>query len=183
MEDYSEFRAHKINLYGNKHFKVTNSYGTKQAWRWLKKNKWLDLGQSITEREFGLIIKAMNKLLVDRLLEGHDIVLPCKMGKIELRKFKAKVEYKDGKVTTNLPVNWKRTLQLWYEDPEAHANKLVVRQETKKIFRIIYNKHSANYNNKSFYQFTANRGTKKALSEKILDNKIDAFLIGEHELY
>ena len=183
MIEYNKFRANVIKLRSNKHFKITNSYGTKEAWRWFKKNKWLDLGQSVTEREFGAIIKAMNKLFVNRLLEGHDIILPCRMGKIELRKYKARIFYKDGKIVTNLPVDWKRTLQLWGEDTEAYNNKIIVRHEAKEVFRIIYNRQSANYNNKSFYQFNASRSVKKVLSEKIKHNEIDAFLMGEYELH
>lgn len=183
MEDYSEFRAKTIKLHGDKHFKVTNSYGTKQAWRWLKKNKWLDLGQLVTEREFGLIVKSVNKFLVEQLLSGHDIIFPCRMGKVELRKYRTRIKYKDDKIVTNLPIDWKRTLQLWHDDAEAHSNKTIIRQEAKEIFRIIYNKQSANYNNKSFYQFNVTRDVRKALSEKIKDSKIDAFLMGEYELY
>lgn len=183
MIEYNKFRANIIKLREKKHFKVTHSNGTKQAWRWLKKNKWLNLGQPITEREFGLIVKSINKFLAEQLLSGHDIILPCRMGRIEIRKYKARIKCENGKIITNLPINWKRTLQLWHDDDEAYNNKIIVRQEAKEIFRIIYNRQSANYNNKSFYQFSATRDVRKTLSKKIKDNKIDAFLMGEYELH
>ena len=105
------------------------------------------------------------------------------MGKIELRKYKARIKYEDGKVVTNLPIDWKRTLQLWNEDDESRSNKTLIRRETKEVFRIIYNRQSANYNNKTFYQFSASRAVRQALSEKIKNNEIDAFLMGEYELH
>lgn len=183
MIEYNKFRANVIKLRSAKHFKVTNSNGTKEAWRWIKKNKWLNIGQPLTEREFGAIVKAINRLYVKRLLEGHDIMLPCRMGKIELRKYKARIKYEDGKVVTNLPIDWKRTLQLWNEDDESRSNKTLIRRETKEVFRIIYNRQSANYNNKTFYQFSASRAVRQALSEKIKNNEIDTFLMGEYELH
>lgn len=178
--EYDEFRAKTLKLHGDRHFKITNSYGTKQAWRWIKKNKWLDIGMPLTERTFGAIVKAVNSLLACRLLEGHDVVLPHRMGILELRKYASKIEFKNGKLVTNLPIDWKKTLQLWHSDSEAYENKTVVRSEAKEIFRIRYNKKFASYKNKSFYQFSANRNVRKALSEKIKDNEIDAFLYEIH---
>ena len=183
MPDYNEFRAKTIGLFGKKHFKISNSYGTKQAWRWLRKNKWLDIGQPITEHDFGAIIKAVNLALKDRLFKGHDIHLPERMGKIEIRKYSTKIRIKDGKMRTNLPVNWSRTLKLWYSDEEAKKSKFLVRQEPKQLFTIYYNKSIANYNNQAFYQFTPNRTFKKELSDKVNNDEIDAFLISKYELY
>lgn len=174
--NYNHFRKKVIKARTKKKFKVRNSYGTKQGWRWLKKNKWLDLDRPVTEKEFGAIIRAVNEELVNNLFEGHDITLPHRMGRIELRKYYPKIEYKDGKLVTNLPVNWQQTLKYWHEDAEAHRNKILIRQEVKEVFRIIYVKKSANYNNKSFYQFIPHRDVKIELSKRIKENKIDAFL-------
>lgn len=175
--NYNSFRKKVIKAKTKKKFKVRNSYGTKQAWRWLKKNNWLDLNTTVTEKEYGAIIREVNKELVNSLFEGHDITLPCRMGRIELRKYVPRIEYKDDKLVTNLPVNWQQTLKYWHEDSEAHKNKILIRQEVKEVFRIIYVKKSANYNNKSFYQFIPHREVKVELSKRIKENKIDAFLL------
>lgn len=173
--NYNKFRARILKVHNKKKFKVRSSYGTKQGWRWLKKHKWLN-GEPVTEKQFGIIIRCVNEYLVEQLLQGHDINLPCRMGKIELRKTKARIEFVDGKLDTNLPVDWKRTLELWHEDAKAYQDKTLIRKEYDEIFRIIYNKSSANYNNKTFYQFTPHRDVKKKLSERIKQNKVDAFL-------
>lgn len=174
--NYNSFRKKVIKAKTKKKFKVRNSYGTKQVWRWLKKNKWLGLENPITEKDFGLVIREVNKLLVEQLLSGHDIILPHRMGRIELRKYKTKIEYKDGKLITNLPVDWKRTLKYWHNDESSYKEKKLIRQEVKEVFRIVYSKKSANYNNKSFYQFIPNRDLKIELSKRIKEHKIDAFL-------
>ena len=181
--DYQEFRLRVTRGNGTRTHKATNSYGTKQAWRWLRKNKWLDLGQPITERQFGLIIKAIHKALKDQLLSCQDIDFPNRMGKIELRKFATKVEFKDGKLVTNLPVDFDKTIRLWYEDEEAHKNKTVVRFEAREGFKIRYDKSMANYNNKIFYEFLPNKELKRELSIKIKNGEIDAFLLAKHDIH
>lgn len=174
----TEFRKRLLKVEEKKgHFEVTNSYGTKEAWRWLKKNKWLDLDEPVTERQFGAIIKAINLTLRDQLLEGKDINLPHRMGRIEIRKFKAKMAIENGKLVTNLPPDWKRTIDLWEEDKEAREAKILVRYEGIERFTIHYDKNLANYNNKSYYRFIPVRPLKKELKERIVNGSIDAFLL------
>lgn len=177
---YHNFRLKVIKAKTRKKARIRNSYGTKQGWRWFKKNKWLG-GEPVTEKQFGIIIRRVNEYLVQQLLEGHDVVFPHKMGKLELRKTPARIEFNNEELSTNLPIDWERTLKLWYEDAESYDNRTLIRKEYREIFRIVYNKTKANYNNKTFYKFTPHRNVKKALSEKIKNNEIDAFL--RYEIY
>lgn len=177
--DYAEFRKNIVKAKGQHNFKVRDSNGTKEAWRWIKKNKWLNIGQPVTEREFGLIIKTINLYLQDQLLQGKDSVLPHRMGRIEIRKFKTTIAYRDGKLITNLPVDWEKTMKLWYEDKEAYKNRQLVRHEMKDRFTIYYNKHLALFKNKVFYQFSPTRAFKKRLAQSILNKGIDAPLLGK----
>lgn len=178
--DLGEFRKRTLKVEGNKHiFKVTDSYGTKSAWRWIKKNKWLDIGQPITELQLGKIIKAINNTLQDQLLEGRDITFPNKMGRLEIRKYDATLKVVDNKVVTSLPVDWKRTLELWWEDEDSHKKKTLVRFEGRERFAIYYNREFANYNNKSFYKFIPARTLKKRLRNKIVNEGFDALLLGK----
>ena len=175
MEDYKEFRAKTLKLNTKKSFKVTNSYGTKEAWRWIKKNKWLNIGTPITEREFGQIIKAYHKVFIDRLLNGLEVTFPLRMGILEVRKYNTSISFKNGKLKTNLPINWGETLKYWNEDKEAFTNKALIRQENKNVFRVYYKKNKALYNNKSYYNFTVARSLKHLLRDKIKDNRMEAF--------
>ena len=176
-DDFQKFRASIVKLNSNKDFKITHSYGTKQGWRWLKKNKWLNVGQPITENQFGQIIKGVNKILLDKFLKGSDIKFPHRMGRLELRKYTPHIEVKDGRVITNLPINWKRTLQLWHTDKEAKDNKYLVRLETNEIFKILYNKHNAIFKYKQFFNFTPARGVKNIIRNKANNNELDAFML------
>ena len=181
-----EFRKEVLKA-NNKHkYKVTNSNGTKAAWRWIKKNKWLNIGQPITELEFGTIIKAINKTLQDQLVAGKDVLFPNRMGRLEIRKFTPKKEFKDGKVVTTLPVDWKKTIELWWEDEESYKAKTLVRQDVNEVFTFYYNKNAkyAHYTNKSFYQFIPTRYLKKRIKQKVLNKSFDALLLNKNnELY
>ena len=176
--DYNDFRKTVLKTEEKHHFTATNSNGTREAWRWIKKNKWLGM-QPISERDFGKIIKAINQSLQDQLLQGRDVILPHKMGKLEIRKYKTSVQYKEGKLVTNLPVNWGATLKLWYEDKEAHDNKTLIRFEIKEKFTIYYNKTTVAFNNKSFYQFIPTRTFKQNLKQRIEKGDFDAPLLGK----
>ena len=159
-----------------RNFKVTGSYTTKTIWRWLKKNKFLDIGTELSEHDFSLIIKTVNKELVNSILSHHDAVLPINMGRIEIRKYEPTIEFTDSGIKTNLPINWKRTLELWESNSQAKEKKTLVRHETSMLYRILYSRKKAIYKNKSIYKFIPHVRFKKELSKKILNNEIDAFL-------
>lgn len=171
------FRKQILRVNESRKHKISNSVGIYSAYKWIRKNKWLDIGQPISEHNFYTIIRHINNYLAECLSNGEDIVLPHKLGRLEIRKFNASIELKDGVVKTNLPVDWNRTLKLWFEDEEAYKEKTLVKREEKEIFKVFYNKSRADYNNKSFYSFEVNRDLKRRLKHNIKNGRIDAFNI------
>ncbi len=169
------FRREVLKLDGPRLHKVRNSNGVYDAYKWIRKNKWLDIGRPVTEHEFYTIIRRVNNLLAEALLNGEDVILPHRLGTIELRKYDTRVSIVDGKIVTNLPIDWDRTLKLWSEDEEAYKERILIKMEEKEIFKVFYNKRTANYENKSFMQFEVNRDLKRRLKQKIKDKTIDAF--------
>jgi hypothetical protein len=59
---------------------------------------------------------------------------------LELRKYDASIKIVDGKVKTNLPIDWDKTLKLWYEDEEAYKQRTLIKMEEKEIYKVHYNK-------------------------------------------
>lgn len=173
----TEFRRKVLKVNEARQHKISNSYGVYDAYKYLRKNKWLDVGQPVTEHQFYSIIRGVNNLLADSLLQGHDIELPNRMGTIEVRKYNVRISIDNGKVKTNLPIDWDRTLKLWSEDEEAYKERTLVKMEEKEIFKVYYNRFKANYNNKSLYEFTVNRDLKRRLKQKIKNENFDAFKI------
>ena len=176
---YEEFRSKILHLKNTRKSKVNNSLGVYDAYKWIRKNRWLNIGRCLTEHEFYSIIRKVNNYLADSFLQGNDIKLPHRMGRIELRKYDVRVSFDGEKVKTNLPIDWDKTLKLWYEDEEAYKEKTLVKVEEKEIFKVYYNKQLAKYNNQVFYEFKVNRELKKALKKNIKDGKIDAFLLNK----
>lgn len=174
---WKEFRTSVCHLNEHRTHKASGSLGVYDAYKFLRKRKWLNIGRPLTEHEFYSIIRKVNNYLADSFLHGNDIKLPHRMGRIELRKYDARVSFDGEKVKTNLPIDWDRTLKLWYEDEEAYENKTLVKVEEKEIFKVYYNRQLADYNNQSFYEFNVNRELKKRLKQRIKEGKLDAFKI------
>lgn len=171
---YEEFKK-SIQHTDSRVHKVTNSIGVYDAYKWIRTNKWLNIGRPLTEHEFYSIIRRVNNYLADSFLRGQDIKFPHKMGQLELRKYDARFNIVNGRIKTNLPIDWDRTLKLWYEDEKAYKERTLVKMEEKEIFRVYYNKQLADYNNQVFYEFNVNRELKKRLKQRIKNGLLDAF--------
>lgn len=176
MEEQEFSRSIRRVNESRKH-KVTNSLGVYDAYKWYRKNKPKEKKYVLSESQYFTIIRRINEALREELLLDGDLLLPCKMGRLEIRKYPAIIT-NDGKtIKTNLPIDWHATLKLWYEDEECFKDKTLVRINIPELFRIYYNKAKANYNNKSFYQFSTNRELKKLLKDTIKNNAgFDAFV-------
>ena len=172
-----EFRRKVLKVDHSRNHKVKNSIGVYDIYKHIRKNKWYDIGQPITEHQFYTIIRQVNNVLADNLLKGNDIVFPNKMGRLEVRKFEPIIRFDDNKLTVRLPIDWDRTLKLWLEDEEAYKERTLVKMEEKEIFKVCYNKTRADFQNKGFYQLQINRDLKIALKKKIKLGNFDAFLL------
>lgn len=60
--------------------KVTNSIGVYSAYKFIRKNKWLNIGRPLTEHEFYSIIRTVNNYLASSFIEGYTIKFPHRMG-------------------------------------------------------------------------------------------------------
>ena len=170
INSYKDFKSAIQGLQNTRTHKVTNSLGSYDAYKYIRKNKWFNIGRSLTEHEFYQIIHRINNYLAEELINGNDVIFPNRMGKLELRKRNAlPIIDKNGNLKVTYAIDWDNTLKLWYEDEEAFNNKTLVRLPERNIFRIKYN------NNKSFMEFQVNRNIKMRLKQKIKNNEIDAF--------
>jgi hypothetical protein len=67
-------------------YKITNSIGVYDLYKKVRKNHWYDIGRPLKEHEFYTIIRSINKLLAENIVNGQIVVSPEQMGKLELRK-------------------------------------------------------------------------------------------------
>lgn len=184
METLEEFKKRIRKVNQSRKYKVRNSWGVYDGYKYYRKNKPASKEYRLTESQYFSIIRKINLHLVDELLLGHDVRLPKSMGTVEIRKYDRRVRVgKDGKIHTNLSIDWDGTLKLWYEDEEAFKNKTLVRIEENEIFKIYYNRESATYNNKSYYEFLFNKDLKIRLKQRIKEGLIDAPYLGKKLKY
>lgn len=171
-----DFRKKVLKVNKPRVHRIKNSLGVYDGYKWLRKSKWLDVGP-ISEHDYYAIIRAVNKALMLNFLITGSINLPERMGEITLRKYPAKITLNNGKIQTNLPIDWDATLHLWFEDKDSYDNRTLIRAEEREIFKVLYDKSKALYNNKSFYNFELNRDIKIALKKKLKNGLLDAFML------
>ena len=159
---------------GRRKFKVSGSWGIYDAYKLIRKHHWFDIGRPLTEKEFYDIVRQVNNKFADEIAKGTTITFPSKMGKLELRKEKRGVYFNEGKMKVTYPVDWQATLKLWFEDEEAREQKLLIRRNSKNVYKVYFNKYDATFNNKVFYDFTLNRFIKKKLKHNINNGLIDS---------
>ena len=178
---YGEFKKEVQKVNKTRVHKVTGSLGVYHGYKYIRKHKWFDIGRPLKEGEFYRIIREVNKYLAEELCEGKEINLPHRLGTLEIRKRPTRVAIVNNKLVTSLPIDWDKTLKLWYEDKEAFNDKTLVRIEQEEAFKVYYNKTQANYNNKSFYEFKPNRELKRKLSKRAREGNLDAYLICKYD--
>lgn len=153
--------------------KIRNCVGIYDFYKMIRKKGWGSIGHPVTEHDFYSVIRTMGKIMAREAAKGNTVVFPFRMGKIETRKFETGVSFANGKLKINYPISWNKTLKLWYQDEEAKKNKTLVRNECKYILYLKYNKYSANYENRTYYQFVPNWDMKQGFVENINKDKID----------
>ena len=177
MVEHSKYRANLLKIAKSRKTKINNSCGTYDAYKYYRKNKPKEAKYILTYKEYSGIVKAKNMLLSEELLKGNNLIFPQRLGNLELRKYKTSISFKNGKLKTNLPIDWKRTIELWATDEEAKVNKVLIRYEVDYVYKVFYTKSKANYNNKIFYSFSVNRRLKQRIKNKIKEGVLDAFSI------
>lgn len=158
---------------------IKSDYGSNDYYLFFKKN---NQKSEVTRKDYGAIIKEFNTHLRDGLSnKGIDIVMPSRLGRVELRKVKTSVSVDaDGNIVNNLPTNWKATRELWKSNEDAKEKNVKIRFTNEHTdgytFKISYLKSGANYKNKTMYKLRFNRILKRNLSKSIFQGKIDAFI-------
>ena len=171
------FNSSILKLNEHRNFKITNSLGVYDAYRWIRRNKYFGVSP-FKDSLFYKVIREVNNALIEDFLSIGIITFPSKMGKLELRRYDIKLQVDENKIKTNLPIDWKGTLKLWSEDRESYNNKTLLRHTNLKcLYKIFYIKNKACYNNKTFYAFKINRKFKNQVVNNLINGKLDAFEI------
>lgn len=179
METLFDFKRRIRKITGHRVHKIRNSYGVYDGYKFYRKYRPRQKEYVLTESQYFSIIRQVNQMLAEEISKGNVIRLPERMGEIELRKYNSFIRLDDqGKIKTNLPIDWESTMELWYNDKQSYNDKTLVRIEEPEIFKIVYNKELANYNNKIFYEFTFTKELRMKTKQEIKAGNTDAPYIG-----
>lgn len=169
---YKNYRVAKLKADKKRKtkYKINNSYGTQHIYRYCITNKLIP--HKLPYKTFSHIIKTIHESFIEDVLNNRQVIFPNSMGGLVMYKKLQKKAY------DKLPVDWDRTLRLWYEDEEAEQQKILVRYENKYLYKIqyLYDKAS-DHKNSSYYWFNVSRTFKKKLIDRINDNLINALIL------
>lgn len=159
-QSFKQF-TNRILKRGSHKYKIAHCYGVRDAWLWVRTNKWQLLkGSNPSHSTYGAVVNEVNKRIIEKLFEGNDIDLPHQMGSLQIVAYKTKAVFKDGKLKDNYSVNWTKTLRYWFEDKGALQERMKIKKESDYGYILQYCKNKAKYKNQSYYKFRCNRSLK-----------------------
>lgn len=159
---------------------ITNSYGTKDAFKDCRNDNSYSGTSNILL--FRKIVRQVNQEICNQIIKGNTIMLPNRCGSLYLQKQIQQPYMKKGKVIIPLGVDWQKTLELWHKDPQAEKDKILIRYQSRKAFKVIYDIKKAYYANKSYVKFHTNRSFKIAIKNSV-NNGLDAYLKNGTAIY
>jgi hypothetical protein len=130
------------------------------------------IGGKVGRKTYAYIVKHFHKRIGDILAsEEYNFKLPHRLGVVCVKKSRNFIAFTNGKLFTNLPVNWKDTNALWRNDSEAKEKKILIRYENyhtnRHSYKFCYIKSKAIYKNKVVYKVQINRAIKRQLANII----------------
>lgn len=167
------------NTRGKQAEKFPTSVGTREFYKHYR-NKYVEKKGDAYDISRGIylnICKEFNQAYMDKaLFNAEDIKLPCRLGYLGVRKYKKKFVFdEDGNIIKGMPVDWKRTKDLWYRDPEARRQRKVVYHDNWRsddyLAMFKWFKRTAIFPNASMYRFIVTRTNKRTLSAIMKNNK------------
>jgi len=114
------------------------------------------------------------KFLIRKLFHKGEVLIPERLGILQIIGKKVNVRLEDGEIKGLAP-NWKKTLELWEENPEAAKNKKLVyhfNEDTNGIrYKFSWSKARVLVSNKTLYNLKLTRTNKRILSALIKQGK------------
>ena len=123
------------------------------------------------ESVYFAIVRKVNKLLVEELCKTGHITFPHRMGGIRAFKRTPKTYIYNNRAVTTKSIDWDKTLELWYNDPEAYKNRNLIYRDIDSVV-VKYDKNQAIYKNKYYYDFNLCKDAKMKLRDSFNTNKL-----------
>lgn len=121
------------------------------------------------------IVYGFMKFILQKALEGYEVVLPVRMGKLFIMGKKIRVELDENGNILKAAPNWAETRKLWARCPECkERNERIfhLNEHTNGIrYKIKWCKTEVLIKNKDIYSFQFANPNKPLITEQIRDGK------------
>jgi len=116
-----------------------------------------------------------NKFLVNKVIEGEQITLPSRMGRLYILGKKQNLRFdKEGNVKGLAP-DWVKTKKLWDSNPKAKEKKQLLyhtNEHSSNIrYKFLWSKERVLVTNKSLYALRMTRENKRKIHKEIMKGK------------
>ena len=176
-QTFEDYLKEVQNVHGSRKHKISGSQNTIDGRRYYRKIRPKEKEFVLSDKEYLSIIREMNNLVVDYLIENKSIRLPAGFGKLEVVKYETKSWIdEDGRFMSTKKIDMNSTLKLWYEDEESRLNKTLVRYDDEFIFRLNYPQRGRMYKYNGYYSMRFNRNLQQKLKLAIQAGNYDTYL-------
>jgi hypothetical protein len=111
------------------------------------------------------------QFIMDQVTEGHEVVLPAKMGSLEIVGRRGTIKINPETGLRSLPPNWPATKALWAINSQAKVERKIVYHLNEESSGLIYKVHWSKRNilveNKRLYSLRIARTPKRVISQAI----------------
>lgn len=122
-----------------------------------------------------LITGDYNKFLIDKVLDGHEITLPSRMGTLSIMGKRQEIKVDEEGNIKGLAPDWVKTKQLWESNPEAKERKQLLYHTNAHTdntrYKYFWSKSRVLVENKTLYALRMTRNNKRAVHSKIVQGK------------
>lgn len=137
--------------------------------------EYMQVDGAVDIKTYLLITGEYNKFLVDKVLEGHEVTLPARLGVLRIQGKQQEVRFDEEGKIQGLAPDWVKTKELWDKNPEAKKRKQRVfhtNAETDNTrYKYFWSKVRVLIENKSLYSLRMTRGNKRAVHNMIKAGK------------
>lgn len=145
-----------------------NNSSIKEAYDFYKKNYSKEV---MPISQYRKLINNMNTFIMKNVLEGKEVSLPCRMGKISVQGIHQNIKIDEKGNIKGTRIDWFSTKSLWASDPEHAKKKTLVyffnehSDGVKYSFK--WSKNNVPVQNKNYYSFIPSRHNKRTLAKLI----------------
>ena len=133
----------------------------------------VSVDEPVSSTDYINICNQYQEFLVEKVLDGHEVTLPARMGTLAVLGKKQEIKLDEDGNITGLAPDWVATKKLWEENPEARAQRKRIFHTNAHTdntrYRFFWSKSRVLVENKTLYALRMSRANKRAVHKKIME--------------